>query len=107
MCSFYIQEHRQHRSCKERLHKTVIKQRMALQCELRYKQKIALKLSNVLKKEGKFLKKLWCCVSGRVDKVKLITVKNVKADVSSVSLSSKRITKANARNLNFGVVTKQ
>ena len=80
---------------------------MALQCELRYKQKIALKLSNVLKKEGKFLKKLWCCVSGRVDKVKLITVKNVKADVSSVSLSSKRITKANARNLNFGVVIKQ
>ena len=83
------------------------KQRMALQCELRYKQKIALKLSNVLKKEGKFLKKLWCCVSGRVDKVKLITVKNIKADVSSVSLSSKRITKANARNLNFGVVIKQ
>ena len=80
---------------------------MALQCELRYKQKIALKLSNVLKKEGKFLKKLWYCVSRRVDKLKLITVKNVKADVSSVSLSSTRITKANARNLNFGVVTKQ
>ena len=48
----------------------------------------------LVNKEGKFLKKPWCCIGGRVMyyqlswKGKLATVKSLKADVFSVSPSS-------------------
>ena len=48
----------------------------------------------LVNKGGKFLKKLWCCIGGRVMyyqlswKDKLATVKSLKADVFSVSPSS-------------------
>ena len=48
----------------------------------------------LVNKGGKFLKKLWCCIGGRVMyyqlswKGKLATVKSLKADVFSVSPSS-------------------
>ena len=44
-----------------------------------------------INKGGKFLKKLWCCVGGRIKHRKLANVKSLKADVSSVSLSSERL----------------
>ena len=44
-----------------------------------------------INKGGKFLKKLWCCVGGRIKHHKLANVKSLKADVSSVSLSSERL----------------
>ena len=55
------------------------------------------------RKGGKFLKKLWCCISGRVIaanlmltpelKHKLTTIKSKKVDISSISPSSIALTK--------------
>ena len=60
-------------------------------------------------KGGKFLKKLWCCVCGRVQQDNLVLstelIRSFKADVSSVRPSSE-CGMANAGNVSFEALKK-